>query len=494
MFIKDTLSITPLQHVILRHIRQRRAVPAQTLATELERMRDTFALSKSEWNNEIEMQCRLFDLHGLVRVDTHMQPRPLYIATSLLLRWKPKTNSSELPQDLRPHSSLKHITACLMSSSLVLSGCSSLSWQRATPDLSSGARPLPRYHADGWLPPERMEQFTSPGKGAVYRFCTDDCPDPTPKVPRIASAGNTAYGKMSGAPVHEYVATPIPLMAHSAEEVILAQQDAEMEAMVAEAEAYLREHPPKAAMAAITNALPYQQRADRNAVPVINSTPPPPVYGSTGNSLKPTQKPTTPEQLSRLTPTSQRITSVPSRSEPPAITISVPNNGVVFSATRSTLDEDGMRAVADLAEGVQQAEKINLRGYAAPISPTDREEFQQLSIARALSVRKALTEAGIDPSKIRILSAKYQHIDPSNVLAAANRSVMVSLKMSDGKIIKPRVQAAAHPLALAQLPQRATQSNAALLMEPTRPMVSHRHIENYSGSDLPAIQTISHDG
>ena len=84
---------------------------------------------------------------------------------------------------------------------------------------------------------------------------------------------------------------------------------------------------------------------------------------------------------------------------------------------------------------------------------------------------------------IRILMCirdRYQHIDPSNVLAAANRSVMVSLKMSDGKIIKPRVQAAAHPLALAQLPQRATQSNAALLMEPTRPMaVSYTHLDVY---------------
>jgi hypothetical protein len=95
-------------------------------------------------------------------------------------------------------------------------------------------------------------------------------------------------------------------------------------------------------------------------------------------------------------------------------------------------------------------------------------------------VKRALSEAGIDHTKIRILSTKYQFIDPVNVLAPANRSVVVSFRRPDGPIIKPTVQAVVPRSDRAMAGQRAVFAVASVKPEPADPMRSHRQIENYN--------------
>ena len=482
MVIKDSQSITPFPQILWRHIRRRRVVPAQSLADALEKKLGIIDFSGYEGQKENKRPCRRLGLGDGVRSDTPTQPLTLSHANRRLLRGKPSFASPNLAQTPNALFSVKRIAACLLSSTLAVSGCSALSGQYGPSDLSSRARPLPRYNAEGWLPPERMEQFASPGKGAVYRFCTDDCPAPTPKAPRITSAVNTPHGAVTRSPIPDYVATPLPLMAHSSAEIILAQQDAHMESIVAEAEAYLRDHPPQSALAVIKNPLPQPYGPDRRDLPaLVSKTPHPrPVIETASSSHRPTSKPSAPDQLSRPSPDSLLKASAASQVEPSPSVPTLSLSGVVFVTNRSTLDDTGQRAVADLAEAAQHAELINLRGYAAPIPPEDKEEFNQLSIARALSVKRALSEAGIDQAKIRILSTKYQFIDPVNVLAPANRSVVVSFRRPDGQIIKPTVQAAIPRSDRARAAQGEVFAGASVKPEPADPMRSHRQIENYN--------------
>ena len=482
MVLTDSKSITRLPQILFRHNRRCRVEPAQSLADALEKKHAPFDFFGYEGQKETKRPCRGFGLGTKVRSDAPTQPLALSHPNRRILLGKPSLATPHLAQTPNALFSVKRIAACLLSSTLAVSGCSALSGQYGPSDLSSRARPLPRYNAEGWLPPERMEQFASPGKGAVYRFCTDDCPAPTPKVPHIASAGNTPPGAVTRSPIPDYVATPLPLMAHSPAEIILTQQDAHMESIVAEAEAYLRDHPAQSALPVMKNPLPQPERPDRRDLPApVSKTPPPrPVIGTASPSHRLTSKSSAPDHLSQPSPDALPRASAASPVEPSRSVPTLSLNGVVFVTNRSTLDDAGQHAVADLAEAAHHAEMINLRGYAAPIPPEDKAEFNQLAIARALSVKRALAETGIDQAKIRILSTKYQFIDPVNVLAPANRSVVVSFRRPDGQIIKTTAQAVIPRSDRARAAQRAVFAGASVKPEPADPMRSHRQIENYN--------------
>ncbi len=76
---------------------------------------------------------------------------------------------------------------------------------------------------------------------------------------------------------------------------------------------------------------------------------------------------------------------------------------VWFAPNIEVLGPKGRNKIQLLLKGDIDAQQIVLRGYASEELDTDRQDLDQLAVARALSVRKMLQEKGIDESKIKIL-------------------------------------------------------------------------------------------
>lgn len=255
-----------------------------------------------------------------------------------------------------------------------------------------------------------MEQFSSPGKGAVYRFCTSDCPTPTPKVPRAAILGQ--IGRLGPPAQSEYTVEKVPSVTRSVEDLVTTANAARAESVVAEAEAYLRNHPLTA-----PNALIGPEETAESKAPVpppLPTTAPGPTGSSRENSVAFGAHP----RLQRAQHTAA-------------------SNGILFKGTQDSLSDSARQVIADLVAVARTAERINLRGYDDSIPVGEDEAFDKLSIARSLAVRQELIAAGVEKDKIRILYPRRQLVDITNPTAPINRSVLVTLVMPDGRMVKP---------------------------------------------------------
>lgn len=400
---KNAILLTPFQREILLCVGKQRVIQDFQLFDRLNNGRIAPELAGESRQTELNLQCQLFAVRGLLCISKTPKGRTVYSATALLLKWK-SLSSHHTKKVVKRSFPLKHLAGCLLASALVTTGCSSLPWAKATDKPSAGISgklpPVPKYNPEGWLPPERMEQFVSPGKGAVYRYCNYDCPSPTPKLQRVVA--NTPSYEPREAQQPGYVSETIPSAGANAKEIADADRDAKLAAIVDEAEEYLRTHP----LPATTTT---QQERPSEPVPV--SASPSPVAKAAPN---PTQSP-------------EPIIKGPTQT----------STGIVFTRNQSLLNESGRRAVGELVAATHDAQMILLRGYSGSISPEDSEAFSKMSVARALAVRTELISNGVERSKIRILNPKLQLINSVNPDAPENRSVTVILKMPDGTDIKP---------------------------------------------------------
>lgn len=419
--------LSALQKRILLIVGRNRSISSKRLASLITSSKSN---EFSDIASAVEMQCKLFALQGIIIIEPFTASKSLYTASPRLLSWMPR---SKPPYSSSFNSLMKsfiprRIPALLFASSLALSGCASMSWPRPTPDQTNASNqplpPVPRYNPEGWLPPERMEQFKSPGKGAVYRFCTNDCPEATPKYLRTLALAPTGSSKPSpsrvGANV-DYVAEPVPMMAQTRDEQATIETDAAMERVVAEAEAYLRDHPlPSAGANKVALG-----RLDNTSSDVSVSGAP---FPKPSGSIKPTKLS---GQASSKSHTDSPLEAPTAKATAATKTRRIAANNVVFLGDKDVLSDAGRKAINALIESAKGAESIMLRGYAGTVDTED--QFKRLSIARALAVRVELVSAGVDREKIRILNPKFKLSDPENPLSAANRSVSITLRMPSDK-------------------------------------------------------------
>ena len=129
------------------------------------------AVGAKSWQIEIELACELMVLRRLLRVEYGAGGR-IYVATERALAMLPPP-----PGRLRA-------CAVALSAAMLFNACATR--PAGTSYYEAPASRVRPYHEAVEPPPlARMEQFPI-GSGAVYRFCTDDCPQPTMKRPALA--------------------------------------------------------------------------------------------------------------------------------------------------------------------------------------------------------------------------------------------------------------------------------------------------------------------
>ena len=401
--------LSPLQKKILLLIGNHQELRSDHLA-ELLRDYCLRMYHPSGWQAEIELQCRLFSLRGVLDVIAAPDGSTLYRASPRLLAWVPRPISPKRQKRTRSLFKRWGLPIGFVASSFALAGCSSMMWPRSGSDAApvTAVRPaqLPRYNPEGWLPPERMEQFNTPGKGAVYRFCTHDCPLPSPKQPLNSPLASS------------YEATRIENRGGSPDTLTALRQEAAIESVVAEAEAFLRAHPNPATVAKNNAAAWSPVKADQDArerqahkagsstdTPgmVKNQAPGPKLPGAPAN-----------QPAKDITPSvSARDTAQPAPSKAK----------IPFSSNHVSLNETSRKVLGEMAEASQSAKTILLRGYAS--DATSEDEHYKISIARALAVRSALVESGVAKDKVRILYPKYPSPESTSRPQANSVAIML---------------------------------------------------------------------
>ena len=403
-----TITLNPTQKRILSVISRQGSISLGALAVTLSANKPQ-EQSFEGWKREVEMECRLFALRGVV-VTKQSSKKTVYHAGKHLKQWAPCSvarKKSMSPLTYKP------IPALLLASTLILNGCAVMdSWLKPsdTQTAPANARKLPVYNADGWLPPERMEQFQVPGKGMVYRYCTDDCPEPTPKLQRIyASAPKGKPGR--SAFMATYATDPIPMMAQTPDEVAQIQDNAHMEAVIAEAEAYLRDNPipktePKAPSATASSAAVASKTDEQFSAVTAKLAE----ALNKANAGKPTSKQPNLKDVSPSDSKNQKAklgkdgAVVESNAAQP---VAMGFNKIEFVGKQEVLSETGRNSVRKIAEQSADFETIKIQGHAA-YAADDEEAYRRASLGRALAVRAELIEAGVPREKIRILQPKIE--------------------------------------------------------------------------------------
>lgn len=433
-----TVSLNQTQQKILSVISRQGAISLGSLTISLSPYKP-HDLSFDGWKQEIEMQCRLFALRGLLTTKKSKNT-VCYQADKRLVQWKQRPvqrKNSMSPLRYKP------IPALLLASSLlVLNGCSMMpAWMKPSDSQSAvptNARKLPVYNADGWLPPERMEQFQVPGKGMVYRYCTTDCPEPTPKLQRVYSSTSGKGAKPSrNAFISTYSTAPIPMMAQTPDEVAQIQENANMEGVIAEAEAYLRDNPiPKSAQKPAPTPTPVapSTQAD-NKLSAVSAN----LASALNKAAKGQPRPTLKEDLTPAQNASktQRVEKSPQASN---VSTSLKGaNKITFVGNKGVLTEAGKEAALRLAEQADNVDLITLRGHAAHIE-NDEELYYRESVARALAVRSELVKAGVPREKIRIRKPNMENMkqqDASTLAYGVVATLFSTKNQNDASVSAP---------------------------------------------------------
>ena len=421
-----SITLTPTQKQILSVISRQGSISLGSLAEKLSAYKPQ-ELSFDNWKQEIDMQCRLFSLRGVLTAKRSQKNTVRYQAGKRLAQWKPR--SVRRKKSMSPLR-YKRIPALLLASSLMLNGCSMMpSWMKPSDSLNTApatARKLPVYNADGWLPPERMEQFQIPGKGMVYRYCTTDCPEPTPKLQRVYSSVSSKGEKPRRATfVATYSTDPIPVMAQTPDEIALIQENAHMESVIAEAETYLRENPiPKAAQkAAASPVAPPAPSDDKfSAVSIkladaLNKA----VNGQAQPKAAAKQKDDSGVTEAKAKKAKQGKGDTSEISESATQPAQQDASKITFVGKTDVLSEAGKQAVRELAIQSEKYDLIKLRGCAA-FAKEDDEALLRISLGRALAVRSELVSAGVPREKLLILRPNLDLAKQSN-----GNSILVTL-------------------------------------------------------------------
>lgn len=102
---------------------------------------------------------------------------------------------------------------------------------------------------------------------------------------------------------------------------------------------------------------------------------------------------------------------------------------ITFANNSDILDDSSVKSIERIAEAVQSAEAIHLRGRVG--FRHLNYDSRRLALGRALAVRRVLVEAGVPESKIRILHPRNNDFlnatDPSDPV---NRSVTIDVRNS----------------------------------------------------------------
>ncbi len=100
---------------------------------------------------------------------------------------------------------------------------------------------------------------------------------------------------------------------------------------------------------------------------------------------------------------------------------------ISFGNNSDVLDAAALAQLQPLAQAAKRADGVRLRGRVGYAVLTDAQ--RRLAVGRAIAVRRALVELGVERSKIKILIPRdHDFVDASDPAALVNRSVSVALK------------------------------------------------------------------
>jgi len=100
---------------------------------------------------------------------------------------------------------------------------------------------------------------------------------------------------------------------------------------------------------------------------------------------------------------------------------------ISFGNNSDVLDAAALTQLQPLAQAARLADGVRLRGRVGYAVLTDAQ--RRLAVGRAIAVRRALVELGVERSKIKILIPRdHDFVDASDPAALVNRSVSVALK------------------------------------------------------------------
>lgn len=119
---------------------------------------------------------------------------------------------------------------------------------------------------------------------------------------------------------------------------------------------------------------------------------------------------------------------------------------ISFGNNSDVLDAAALTQLQPLAHAARLADGVRLRGRVGYAVLTDAQ--RRLAVGRAIAVRRALVELGVERSKIKILIPRdHDFVDAADPAAPVNRSVSVALTLSAEKAALLR-QADSQKLAL----------------------------------------------
>lgn len=135
---------------------------------------------------------------------------------------------------------------------------------------------------------------------------------------------------------------------------------------------------------------------------------------SSAATMQPAQAPRTASQTQAV-PTAQAITEL-----------------IGFANNSDILETSSLARMQPLLDAARLADNIQLRGRVGYAVLTDAQ--RRLAVGRAIAVRRALVELGVDRSKIKILIPRdHDFVDAADPAAPVNRSVSVAITLSPEK-------------------------------------------------------------
>jgi outer membrane protein OmpA-like peptidoglycan-associated protein len=408
---------------------------------------------------DVAIACDLLVLQNLAR----SPDRGIYRATPQLLALLPKTAAARRSADRSPRRPAVAQTravawpiAGLSVAAIGIAGCSAFVLQGEGDRSQLNGRAQPR-----------LEQVIVAGT-PVFRYCTDDCPRPTPKIAArpVRSVTAAQEAPNQDAPAEQQPATPVAVVASQAIGPGAGAPAADTAPQAPATATGAQDH--SKVDAAIAAQLMAQMRSMRRPAGPAPAVAPPVAKGV--EPAQPIAEPkalqVTPHEPAQATSTSSpaRDKAVPLPPEPHARVNSpaAPGAGVQlasaaqpggpvlrvddkfasfqglvgFADGRSVLGPQGRAAIESVLAPARQAERVQLKGHVGEKVLT--EQGRKLAIGRAVAVKLALAANGVEREKITILSPADNDLLESDRRSARNRSVEVRLKMRTPVAESPR--------------------------------------------------------